>query len=156
MRLSVGCLVGLLAACKVAPPPLSDAEKATIRASIDSFAVNARAHRDSASAMAYTESAVFMPPNQGAVEGRAAIRAWFQTFPPISEFTLTPIEIEGNGDLAYVRGTYALTVAGPDGRPATSDHGKFLEIRRRQRDGSWLMVTDIFNSDLPATTPTSK
>ena len=29
------------------------------------------------------------------------------------------------------------------------DHGKFIEIRRKQPDGSWLISRDIFNSDLP-------
>ena len=151
MRAVVPCLILALAACRVAPPPLSDADKTVIRATVDTFVQSMRSRNDSASANWYTEAAVFMPPNQGAVEGRPAIRAWFQSFPPMSEFTLTPIEIEGNGDLAYVRGTYALTLTGPNGRPAMSDHGKFLEVRRRQRDGRWLMVTDMFNSNLPAT-----
>ncbi|MGH7522576.1 MAG: YybH family protein [Gemmatimonadales bacterium] len=157
MRPIVTCLIVLLGvACRVAPPALSDADKNVIRASIDTFVVNTRAHRDSVTAMDYTENGVFLPPNQGAVEGRAAIRAWFQQFPPMSEFTLTAIDIDGRGDLAYVRGTYALTITGPDGKAAMSDHGKFIEIRRKQPSGRWLMSADIFNSDLPATTNTSR
>jgi ketosteroid isomerase-like protein len=36
----------------------------------------------------------------------------------------------------------------PDGAPGpVEDQGKFLEIRRRQPDGSWLLAVDIFNSD---------
>jgi ketosteroid isomerase-like protein len=27
--------------------------------------------------------------------------------------------------------------------------GKYLEIRKRQPDGSWLVAADIFNSDKP-------
>jgi ketosteroid isomerase-like protein len=157
MRPIGACLIVLLGvACRVAPPALTDAEKTTIRASIDTFVINTRAHRDSLTAMDYTETGVFLPPNQGAVEGRAAIRAWFQQFPPMSEFTLTAIDIDGRGDLAYVRGTYALSVTGPDGKVAMSDHGKFIEIRRKQPSGRWLMSADIFNSDLPATPTPSK
>ncbi len=29
------------------------------------------------------------------------------------------------------------------------DRGKYVEIRRKQADGAWLIAVDIFNSDLP-------
>jgi ketosteroid isomerase-like protein len=136
-------------ACRPAPPPLTDADKTAIRAGGDSFVVFFRTDRDSAMAALYTENAVLMPPNQGAVEGRAAIRAFFGGFPALPDFTGTPVDIDGRGDLAYVRGTYSLTVPVMGGRPAQSDHGKFVEIRRRQPDGKWLVSVDIFNSDMP-------
>ena len=141
-----GCAVF---ACQPAPALLSDADIAAIHASADSFTANALARRDSANAAHYSETAVFMPPNQPAVEGRAAIRAWFEAFPPISAFSLTPLEIVGRGDLAYERGTYALTIAASGKTPAMPDHGKYLAVRRRHADGSWLMTVDIFNSDVP-------
>lgn len=150
MRLLVGLVVGVLAAaCRPAPPPLTDDDRAAIRAVTDSFVAHLSARRDSAAAELYTETAVLMPANGGAVEGRAAIRAWIQQFPPITEFSLSPLEIDGRGDLAYVRGTYAMTFAGSDGRPGASDHGKYVEVRRRQRDGRWLITLDIANSDVP-------
>ena len=152
MRPIVGCLMFVLAGCKVAPPPLAEADKTAIRAVTDSFVAYATVRRDSATASLYTENASLMPPNAGIVEGRAAIRAWFEQFPPMSEFVLTPVEVDGRGDLAYVRGTYALTIAAASGRPAAPDHGKYLEIRRRQTDGKWLIAVDIFNSDLPLPT----
>lgn len=154
MRLTLGLLVGVAwaAACTPAPKGLTDEEKAAIRAVTDSFLVYARARRDSATASLYTENATLMPPHQGVVEGRAAIRAFFEGFPPMAEFTATAVEIDGRGDLAYVRGTYALTIAAASGKPATPDHGKYLEIRRRQADGKWLIAVDIFNSDLPLPT----
>lgn len=152
MRPSVGCLIVLLAACRVAPPPLADADKTAIRAVGDSFVVMFRADRDSAQAELYTENAVLMPPNMGVVEGRAAIRAFFQNYPAISDFAGTAIEVDGRGDVAYVRGTYAYTIPAGGGRPAVPDHGKFLEIRRRQPDGKWLIAVDIFNSDVPLPT----
>lgn len=156
MRPIVGCLIVLLGACRVAPPSLSDADKTAIRAATDSFVASMKGRRDSASAAHYTENATFMPPNGGIVEGRAAIRAWLEAFPPTPEFSLTPVEIDGRGDLAYERGTYAFTIAAASAQPATSDHGKYLVIKRRQPDGTWLVAVDIFNSDLPATTTTSR
>lgn len=150
MRPSVGCLIVLLAACKLAPPPLAEADKASMRAVTDSFTAFVVAHRDSAAAAFYEEHALLMPPNQGIVEGRAAIRAFIAGFPPLSAFTARAIDIDGRGDLAYLRGTYQMTFATMGGRPALEDHGKFVEIRRRQPNGKWLVAVDIFNSDVPA------
>lgn len=149
MRAIVAGLIVLCAACKVAPPDLSEADRTAIRAATDSFVANQRARRDSATAEMYAEGASLMPPNAGIVEGRAAIRAWLAAFPPMAGFTLTPIEIDGRGDLAYVRGTYSFTLVGPDGHQLSEDRGKFVEVRRRE-NGKWLVVIDIFNSDLPA------
>ena len=148
MRTLVFGLIVLFAACKVAPPDLAEADRAAIRAATDSFVANQRARRDSATAEMYTEDASLMPPNAGIVEGRAAIRAWLAAFPPMAGFTLTPIEIDGRGDLAYVRGTYSFTLVGADGHAINEDHGKFVEVRRKQA-GKWLVVIDMFNSDLP-------
>lgn len=152
MRAHVGCLIVLLAACKAAPPSLTEADKAGIRAVTDSFVAHTKVRRDSATAALYTENATFMPPNGGIVEGRVAIRAWFEGFPPMSDFALTPVEVDGRGDLAYERGTFALTIAAANGKPAMSDHGKYLVIKRRQPDGQWLIAVDIFNSDVPLPT----
>ena len=149
MRLVVPGLILVLAACRVAPPALTDGDKTAIRAALDTFVANVRARRDSANALLYTEHGAFMPPNTGIVEGRAAIRAWIAAFPPTTDFSLTPIEIDGRGDLAYVRGTYSFKLVGPDGHQVGEDHGKFVEIRRKQPDGEWLIAVDIFNSDVP-------
>jgi uncharacterized protein (TIGR02246 family) len=135
-------------ACQPVPAKLSDADIAAIRAATDSYATQAVAGRDSAVAAQYTENAIAMPPNQPALEGRAAIRAWFEAFPPMSAMSFTVLDIDGRGDLAYVRGTYTLTIAASNKTPAMPDHGKYLEVRRRQADGSWLITADIFNSDV--------
>jgi ketosteroid isomerase-like protein len=42
-----------------------------------------------------------------------------------------------------------MTIQGPDGK-AITDHGKDLAVWEKQGDGSWKMVADTFNSDLPA------
>ena len=149
MRLIVPGMILVLAACRVAPPALSEGDKTAIRAATDTFVANARARRDSANAQLYTENGSFMVPNMGIAEGRAAIRAHLAAFPLMSDFTLTPIEIDGRGDLAYVRGTYSFKIVGSDGHQVGEDHGKYLEVRRKQPDGNWLIVADIFNSDLP-------
>jgi ketosteroid isomerase-like protein len=139
-------------ACQPAPAKLSDADIAALRTTTGAIAADILARRDSAIVAQYSPNAVFMTPNAPALEGQAAIRAWFEQSPPLTTFTLSVVEIDGRGDLAYVRGTYALTIAAAGRTPAISDQGKFLEIRRKQADGSWLMTLDIFNSDVPLPT----
>ena len=139
----------LFACQQPAPEGISDADIARIRAQAAEFARAAVARSDSATAAQYSINAVFMPPNQPAVEGRIAIQAWFKAFPPLSAFRLNVIEVDGRGDLAYERGRYAMTIAAAGRTPAVEDRGKFLAVLHRQSDGRWLMTNDIFNSDVP-------
>lgn len=98
------------------------------------------------------DSAVY-PPNEPAVTGRAAIRAWMEKLPPITEFKLNNVKVEGREDLAYVLGTYTMTMAPPGAPGPIKDSGKFVTVLRRQGDGRWLVVVDMFSSDLPAAPP---
>jgi ketosteroid isomerase-like protein len=145
-------LVGLaltVTACQGGPAMLSDADAAAIRAGSDTFAENVVSGNRAAVAALYTEDATLMPPNEAAIQGRANIQAWMEAFPPVTQMDLTIEEMEGRGDMAFVRGTFTMTLA-PEGVPEPiQERGKYLEIRKKQADGSWLMTADIFNSDLP-------
>jgi ketosteroid isomerase-like protein len=61
---------------------------------------------------------------------------------------LEDIEIKGTSGMVYAAGMYSLTVHLPGG-VAIQDHGKFLDVRRKQEDGSWLIVADAYNSSVP-------
>jgi len=56
------------------------------------------------------------------------------------------IEIEGSGDLAYVRGKYKLTMP-VDSGGSIIDNGKYLDIRVK-KNGGWFTSRDMFSSDL--------
>ncbi|MEE8116597.1 MAG: DUF4440 domain-containing protein [Gemmatimonadales bacterium] len=137
-------------ACQPQPAALTDTDRDAIRASLDAFTDAALAQDWDAIVALYTEDAVLMPPNGPAVTGHAEIRDSWVAFPPLSAIHAEMVEIEGVGDLAYVRGTYHI-VMDVEGSP--EDTGKFLEIRRRQDDGAWLIVRDIYNSDVPLPEP---
>jgi ketosteroid isomerase-like protein len=56
---------------------------------ITQVAMNAALARDFATwAALFLEDAVINPPNEPTVKGRAAIRAWLEKFPPMTEFKL--------------------------------------------------------------------
>ena len=101
----------------------------------------------------YVEDAVLNPPNHPPVKGRTAIRAWWEKFPPPTALNASYVKVEGRDDLAYVLATYTMTIVPPGAPGPVNDSGKFVEIRRRQPDGRWLIEVDIFNSDLAAAAP---
>ena len=104
----------------------------------------------------YAESAVVMPPNASAAMTKEAIRsAWKEmlTTPGAAiNWKATKVEVAKAGDLAYVSGTYEETMNDASGR-SVKDHGKYVEIFKKQADGTWKVVADIWNSDLPASAP---
>ena len=145
----VVCLGLLAAAPGLAQAGLTPADVAAIRESTNAFTKAALARDFATVAGLYTEDAVVNPPMEPAVKGQAAIRAWLEKFPPLTEFKPTIVKVEGRGDLAYVLGNLSMTMLPPGAPAPVKDVGKYVEIRRRQADGKWLIAVDIFNSDLP-------
>ena len=106
----------------------------------------------------YSEDAIVMPPNAPSATTRETIRsAWKEmlTSPGAAiRWKATKVEVAKSGDLAYVSGTYEETMTDASGKPV-KDHGKYVEIFKKQADGTWKVVSDIWNSDLPASAPTA-
>jgi ketosteroid isomerase-like protein len=104
----------------------------------------------------YSEDAIVMPPNAPSATTRETIRsAWKEmlTTPGAAiSWKATKVEVAKSGDLAYVSGTYKETMNDASGNPV-QDHGKYVEVWKKRADGTWKVVADIWNSDLPATAP---
>ncbi|MBI4419599.1 MAG: DUF4440 domain-containing protein [Gemmatimonadetes bacterium] len=131
-----------------AGPTFSQADVDAIR---EATQVYARAAREGAwpiMARFFTDDGVLLPPNTTATQGRAAIETWLRSLPPTRDLRIEPIEIGGRGDLAYSWGRYSIVVAVP-GIAAIPDSGKYLEIWRKQQDGSWKLSRSAYSSDLP-------
>jgi ketosteroid isomerase-like protein len=126
--------------------PLTEQDLAAIRAAIEKDAAAMRRGDWDTIASMFTVDAIRFPPHQPPIRGRAAMRAFFETFPPIEEFAITADEIVGGDGVAFVRGTYAMTIGGPT--PVT-DRGNYMGLMRQQPDGSWLWTTDMIASELP-------
>jgi ketosteroid isomerase-like protein len=144
----------LAAACQPASPArLSDADKAAIDSTSRVFVGHVLAGDFAALVRGYySDDAIVLPPNAPAVTGHGAIEAMFKTFPPVTAFELQTEEVEGSADLVYVRGRYTMTLS-PPGAPAIADSGKYLEIWRKQSDGTWKSVRDMFSSNIPLPPP---
>lgn len=100
----------------------------------------------------YADDAVQLPPNGPIRVGKEAIHSALRTdFDQyIHEAADVAEDVRVAGDLAFARGTYTtkMTPKVP-GAAVIDDKGKWLTAYRRQSDGSWKIVVDIWNSDLP-------
>jgi uncharacterized protein (TIGR02246 family) len=118
------------------------------------------AAKDFAGATAnYAEDASWLPPHAPIVQGREAIRgAWAQllTTPGLKiDWQITKVDVSRAGDMAYTLYKYEMTMSGPNGAPVT-DKGKDMSVWVKQSDGTWKMVADTFNSDMPLPPGTTK
>ncbi len=99
-----------------------------------------------------TEDAVWMPPNEPAREGRADIQEWLSPH-TVTDFEVAALETEGRSGFAYTRGRFSITFTAEGMAESVSDTGKYVEIWRKEPDGSWLIDQVIWNSDLPLAAP---
>jgi ketosteroid isomerase-like protein len=136
----------LLCGCQATPAPLSEQDRTANQSLTDAFVKHLLAREFDSLAALYADDGRILAPNRPEVLGRDGVRQFAASYPPLREFRAMNEAIEGSGDVAYVRGRYAAHFA-LEGNSV--DSGKFLEIRRRQRDGSWKITIDMFNSSLP-------
>lgn len=141
------CALAIGGAVPAAFAQLSEEDKAAIKTGVAVFERAATAGNWDGIASLNADNAVLLPPNMPVVKGRAAIRAHFTAFPLLEDLKLEVVEIGGDGDLDYIRGQYSMTIL-MEGTDPVQDKGKFLEIRRKQKDGTWLNIQDMHSSDL--------
>jgi ketosteroid isomerase-like protein len=143
-------------ACQTAPPPAPDtraADEAAIRKADEDWSYAAAMAKDLDKTVGfYAADALVMPPNGVSVTNPADIRAIWKGYLESPGFgggwKVVRAEVSRSGELGYASGTWAFTWTDGAGKPA-ADRGKFTEIWKRQTDGSWKCIADIWNSDLP-------
>jgi ketosteroid isomerase-like protein len=97
----------------------------------------------------YADEASLLPPNAPLATDKQSIRAvWADLLAPDTSLSWqsSNVDVSKSGDLAYSMGIYQATSKDPHGNPVT-DHGKFLEVWKKQTDGKWKVVADVYNSN---------
>lgn len=141
------------AACDREPPAAHRAQaEAALRAADSALQVAVEAKDAARTAAFYATDAQLLPVAEPVVSGRPAIeREWANVY-GIPGFQnrarMTRLEIAESGDLAFTQGTYESAMRGADGKP-TTEVGKWISVWRREADGQWRVVADIFNTDSP-------
>lgn len=101
----------------------------------------------------YAEDAMVCPPNAAIATTKEAVRKIWKDLLDSPGVVVTwktaKVDVAQSGDLGYTSGTYEIKMNDASGKPV-NDHGKYLEVWKKQTDGSWKCVADIWNSDLPA------
>jgi uncharacterized protein (TIGR02246 family) len=99
----------------------------------------------------YADDAIVMAPGTEAWRGREGIRKGLGgmiTGMTTNDFSLKVDDVTLGGDLAVETGNYEMTVQ-PKGGKEMKDKGKYVVVWKRQADGSWKIIRDVFNSDAP-------
>ena len=98
----------------------------------------------------FDTEASFLPPNMPIATGTDAIRevmAELVSLPGFSvRWSAVKADVGRAGDLGYTQGTYELTLNDPTENPVT-EKGKYVTVWKKQADGQWMVVADIFNPD---------
>jgi len=107
----------------------------------------------------YSEDAIVLATNAPAATTKDAIRNTWKDLlasPGLAiSWKTTKVEVARSGDLAYTTGTYELAMNDASGKQI-NDHGKYVEVWKKQADGKWKVAADIWNSDLPLPSPEKK
>ena len=98
----------------------------------------------------YAEDAVLLPVAEPIVEGRVRILAEWQHVFGIPGFANVSrrVAADASGDLAFTRGTYESPMLDRSGQ-RVRERGKWVSVWKRQRDGQWRIIVDMFNTDAP-------
>lgn len=106
----------------------------------------------------YAEEAVRMPPDEPMLIGKAAILAWFKKNAELNIYRIDNVaeDVYVEGDLAFMRGTNTGSFTPKAGGEPIPAIGKWIAVYKRQDDGSWKVVSDIFNRDNPLPTSSEK
>ena len=159
----MGCgslaLLLIMAGCsQQSAPDTRAADESAVRDADAQWAKTAGANDLDGTVSYYTDDASLLPPNAPIATGKQAIRGvWATMLTPDTtvSWQVSKAEVARSGELAYVMGTYQIAAKNPQGK-SQEDRGKLVEVWKKQADGKWKTVADIFNSDVPAPAPVEK
>ena len=101
----------------------------------------------------YADDVISLPPNQPALFGKDAVRSmWEDLLTDFAvEVSVSVDEVEVAGQWAFERGTFDMKLSPRAGGSPIEDSGKYLDILRKQPDGSWKYSRVSWNSSQPST-----
>jgi ketosteroid isomerase-like protein len=93
-----------------------------------------------------------LAPNAPTATGRPAIRELFAGYFALPDLRISwqpsDVRVAKSGEIAYTVGAYQMSFTDPAGKTA-ADHGKYVRVWEKQGDGTWKVLLDIFNTDVP-------
>ncbi len=169
LRFGLAALLVLSAACQSSPSRAPDTEagsaaaaglsatdEAAVRSADSAFARAATAGDGAAVGALYAPDATILPPADSARHGPAVTEYWSGFLSAFTvSLTLNTTAVDGRGDLAFATGSYTLaaTPKQAGAKPMPTENGKYLEVMKKQADGSWRIIYDMWNANTPPANP---
>ena len=123
--------------------------ESALRAQEDAWCKAFQAHDLDKALSFLAPGAVAMAPNAPATKTQKELHDGYAPLAaPDSKVNFKADYVSVSGDLGVTAGPYQLTMM--DNGKRVDDKGKYVTVWKKQADGSWKVVRDIFNSDLPA------
>jgi len=98
------------------------------------------------------ENGAVLAPNAPIAQGREAIAKSFSGFFALPNLKIAwhadKADVARSGELGYTSGMYQMSFTDPAGK-VISDKGKYVTVWKKQVDGRWEVLLDIFNTDMP-------
>jgi len=127
-------------ACRPPTPPKAD-ESHAMREVVTRYEAASNDGNAEALAALYADDALVMPPDGGSISGHTAILDfWKDGIEPGISFEVQ--ESHADGGTGFVAGRFLMEAT----ETAPADSGKYVLCLRRQEDGAWRVVADIWNS----------
>jgi ketosteroid isomerase-like protein len=151
-------LEGCRTSSDAAPRSADTASTRAILAADSAFGAAAAAHDLEGSVGSLSADAIMFPPDQAPLVGREAIREYMRESFATPGFSITwttdTVVVSASGDVAYSFARSRYTFPGRTGKPGAIDtaYGKGVSVWRRESDGRWRTVADIWNG-APALPP---
>lgn len=153
VRFGASVLITLLASTTVVEgaDPLPSASLLTVDANWE----RAYTAKELKNAVAFCDDeASMLVPNAPIASGKAAVSKAIADDMASDDLTwhANKSGIARSRDLGYTSGVYEMKFKDASGKVKV-DHGKFLTLWKKEADGTWKMLYDMFNSDLPLSPP---
>jgi len=157
LRLAPLALAVLIFGCAqappFAPPDTRAADEKAIR-DMETAWVKEFAAKDMDKIVAhYADDGMVLLSNAPTMSGKDAIRAGMKDAIADPKFSLdlkTAKVYVSKDDLAYSQGTYSTIATDPKTKKLMTETGRYVEVYKKQSDGSWKIVEDINSPDAPA------
>jgi ketosteroid isomerase-like protein len=100
----------------------------------------------------YADDGTVLLSNAPTMTGKDAIRAGLKDViaDPNFALDLQTAKVGVFGDLAYSQGTYSVKFMDAKTKKLMSETGRYVEVYKKQADGSWKVLEDINSPEAPA------
>jgi len=144
-----------ITACNKSPSVDIAKEEQAVRATDARWLAAVKANDFDRALAFWSDDATVFAPNGPVIVGKEAIRKYVAQASAIPGFSISwttdKIWVSSSGDLAYSSGANEITLTTPVGKPVT-ERNKGLVVWKKQADGSWKCVADIWNAETPPPT----